>query len=126
MATEVVTLAWSLTFNNSTLQAVWSEPGKAFDQSGMHIHDTVQDIGTAAAGEALVIPSDIGTNGFGFVENMDDTNYVEIGIQQGGTFYPLLHVKKNESFPLRWAQGVTPYARANTGVVKLRFGVAEN
>lgn len=124
MATNVINSAWSLTINNGELQVAWSDTLQA-DQTGSRAHDTVQDIGTSAGGEALVVPADIGTYGVGFVHNQDSTNYVEIGIQNGGTFYPAFRVNAGESYPLRWAQGITLYARANTASVKLRFGVAE-
>lgn len=126
MATNAISLAWALSFNNGELQETWQEAGQSIDQTGTDLVDRTQDIPTTAAGTALVIPSEIATNGWGYVRNMDPTNYIELGVQVGGTFYPFCRVDKNESFPLRWAQGVTPYARANTSTVKLRYGVAEH
>lgn len=84
-------------------------------------------IGTAAAGEALPI-TDITTNGCGQVRNCEASggNFVEIGIQTGGTFYPLLRVNAGESYPLRFAQGIAPFARADTAAVVLEYDILDD
>jgi hypothetical protein len=84
-----------------------------------------QTIGTAAAGEALDI-GDLTTNGCAFFRNCNATQFVEIGIQHGGTFYPLVRLNAGESFPCRLAQGITPYARANTADVILEADIYDD
>lgn len=83
----------------------------------------VQNIPTTAAGTALTINASVTTNGWGYFNNLDATNYVEIGIQQAGTFYPLARCKAGEPAMFRVAAGVTPYARANTAAVDLEFNI---
>ena len=80
--------------------------------------DGIQLIGFAAH-EALVI-TDITTLGVCFFWNRDATNFVEIGVDVGATFYPLVRVNAGEYWPFRMAQGITPYAQADTAAVALQ------
>lgn len=86
--------------------------------------DFVQSIPTTAAGTALTIPAGVTTNGWTLFRNLDATNYVEIGSQTGGTtFLPVGRLNAGESALFRLAQGVSIYARANTGAVDLEANV---
>lgn len=93
--------------------------------SAPNVAGQTQLIGTTAAGEALVL-GDVATNGVAYFINLDATNYVEIGIQQGGTFYPLMRLNSGEWAYSRLSQGVTPYARANTSSVVLEYRIFDN
>ena len=84
-----------------------------------------KSIPTTAAGTALGLGS-VATNGVGYFVNTDAANYVELGIQQGGTFYPFLRLNAGEGFPVRVAQGVAPYARANTAAVVLEYAICDD
>ena len=89
----------------------------------------IQNIPTTAGGTALAIPATVATLGYAWFINLDPTNYVKIGIQTGGTFFPLIRLKgnatasKREAAFLRLEPGVTVYALANAGAVDLEFGV---
>ena len=76
-----------------------------------------QSIGNAAH-EAIVI-TELTTLGVCQFRNMDATNYVEIGVDVAATFYPLVRLNAGEEWPFRMAQGITPYAQANTAAVIL-------
>ena len=76
-----------------------------------------QSIGNAAH-EAIVI-TELTTLGWCRFRNMDPTNYVEIGLDVAATFYPLVRIETGEECIFRMAQGITPYAQANTAAVIL-------
>lgn len=126
MANEIQ-YTWSLTVSkkssNIPLVLNYGVSGKTATMTGTHVHDTVQDIGTTH--EAMVIPADVGTKGWGYLVNLDTTNYVEVGVDVAATFYPVVRVDADSEQPIRWAEGATLYARANTATVKLRFVVIE-
>lgn len=71
-----------------------------------------QAIPTNTAGTAVTL-GDVTTNGVAWFRNLDTTNYVEIGVQVSGDFYPLVRLNYGEAWSFRLAQGVAPYARAN-------------
>lgn len=71
-----------------------------------------QSIPTNTAGTAITL-GDVAINGVAWFRNLDTTNYVEIGIQESGVFYPLVRLNYGEAWSFRLAQGVAPYARAN-------------
>ena len=71
-----------------------------------------QSIPTNTAGTEITL-GDVATNGVAWFRNLDTTNYVEIGVQVSGDFYPFVRLNYGEAWSFRLAQGVTPYARAN-------------
>ena len=72
-----------------------------------------------AAHEALVVTG-LTTLGVAWFENMDDTNFVEIGVDVGGTFYPFQRINPGEAWPIRLSQSATVYAKADTAEVILK------
>ena len=71
------------------------------------------------AGETITM-GDTGTAGWAFFRNTDTANFVEIGVQVAGTFYPFVKLKAGESCILRLGTN-TPYARSNTATTNLQF-----
>lgn len=80
---------------------------------------------TTSAGTAISLAK-LSASGAGWLVNTDATNYVEIGVQVSGTFYPLLRLDPGEGFPIRLAQGISPYARSHTAACVLEYAVADN
>jgi len=83
-----------------------------------------QTIGHAAH-EALAL-TDLTTLGVAFFRNRSATNYVQIGVDVDGTFYPLVRINPGEGWAFRLAQGITPYAQANTAAVVLQREILDN
>ena len=79
--------------------------------------DGTQTIGFAAH-EALAL-TDLTTLGWCYFRNRDATNFVQLGVDVGGTFYPLLRIEPNEIALFRMTQGITPYAQAAAAAVIL-------
>lgn len=80
--------------------------------------EITQAIPTTAAGTAVTVAALVATAGYAYFRNLDATNFVEIGVQVAGTFYPLIKLLAGEVAVLRLAT-VTFYARADTGTVNL-------
>lgn len=97
---------------SATFSANWSVARK---------DSLTQVIGTTA--EALSIGADIATNGWVHATNNDASNYVEIGRDNAGTFMPLIRLNAGESTVFRLAQGITPWARANTASVDMEWNL---
>lgn len=84
-----------------------------------------QLVNTNTAGTALTL-GDVSTNGVAWFRNLSTNNYIEIGVQTTGVFYPLMRLNYGEAWTTRLAQGVTPYARANTADVVLEKLIFDN
>jgi len=95
------------------------------NQSNIGAAGGSQVVPTTSAGTAITI-STLTAFGFAVFQNLDATNFVQIGVQVSGTFYPLLKLFPGESNQLRLEPSATPYARADTASVKLFSRVYEN
>ena len=84
----------------------------------------VVSVPTTAAGTALGVTG-LTTAGWSYFVNVDTTNYVELGIQQGGVFYPFAKLKPGEPGVIRLGTN-TPYARANTAAAVLEYTIFED
>lgn len=88
-------------------------------QTGDSFTEGVQEIGTSE--EEIAQGADVGTPGFLFVKNLDDTNYVEVGSTTGVYDHKLL--------PGQWAwyhhNSATIYAKANTGACNVFYCIFE-
>lgn len=90
--------------------------------TGTDVAAFTQDIPTTAGGTQIAFPAAMGSLGWSMFENLDSTNYVQIGRQVAGTFYPLLRVSAGKKAgPIELDCSTTQlYALANTATVKLR------
>jgi hypothetical protein len=94
------------------------------NMAGTHYAARGMDIPTTAAGTALDLGS-VATAGYALLKNLDATNYVEVGVQVAGTFYPLVRLLAGESAVFRFAISSGIYARANTATVVLDYLILE-
>lgn len=83
----------------------------------------VQDVGTTH--EALEVPG-LTNLGVAYFKNLDETNFVEIGVDVSATFYPLVRLLPGESTVFRFATTSTPYLRADTAAVRVQGAVYED
>lgn len=103
----------SINFQQSTVQSVTLAAAKP-SGSGF-----TQTIPTTAAGTAISLGG-VAANGWGWIQNVDATNFIEIGVQVAGVFYPTLKLLAGESIAVRVSPDCVPYALANTGAVILQ------
>lgn len=78
-------------------------------------------LATCAQGEALGV-TDVTAGGVFWFRNLDDTNFIEIGTQVSGTFYPFLRLLAGE-YAIGRLGTAAPYARANSGLVNLQYRI---
>lgn len=93
------------------------------DMTGTHGTLQLQTVATSYA--ALVVSGDVAVAGYGFMRNLDTTNFVEIGIEVSSVFHPIIKLKPGEAFIGRLATG-SLFAKADTAPVVLEFLVLEN
>lgn len=80
----------------------------------------IQNIVAGGTTGETITMGDTGTAGWSYFRNTDTANFVEIGIQVAGTFYPFVKLKSGESCILRLGTN-TPYARSNTATTNLQY-----
>lgn len=95
------------------------------DMAGDAYSAQVQSIPTTAAGTAVDVASAVGTPGYAFFRNLDDTNFIDLGVQVTATFYPFVTLKAGEGCVLRLTD-TTFHARADTSAVLLESVVIED
>jgi hypothetical protein len=123
MANEI-TVQTSLQLANGNLKFARGANFKADQATGIRGGPGVQVIGTTQ--EAIAIGSDVATLGWAWIQNLDATNYVEIGVVVSATFYPTNRFNPGEGYPIRLSPGVTYYAKAHTAPVNLEFEALSN
>ena len=64
-------------------------------------------------------------NAIAIFKNLDSTNYVEVGIQSGGTFYATIRIKPADITPMFRFTSAAPYYRANTAACNVEYALWE-
>lgn len=90
------------------------------DQAANGGLDTIYNITDAAAGTQVDISSFVSTPGACGFQNIDVTATIELGIQDGGTFFPFLSLPPGRSDSGADLAITTFYAKSSSGTVKLR------
>lgn len=115
MANEITYQVQSL-LSNAGLSDSFASGSLSADQASALLIRNVQNIGTSD--EALTL-GDVVTPGIALFQNLDDTNYVEIGVNTG-PFVPFMKLKPGEIFLTRLGT-TAPRAQANTAAVDLFY-----
>ena len=124
MANEL-TYQFQALLSNEGLTDNYSSGSVAVDQTNRRMVKDVQEIGTAAAGEALGL-GDLVSIGFAVFKNLDDTNFVEVGRSITGSFEAFIKLKPGESCIFRFASGTAPYALADTAACELMYVIYDD
>ena len=66
--------------------------------------------------------------GFVIMRNVDDTNFVDVGIDVAAAFEPMIRMEPGEPacFRLSKDAGATLYAMADTAAVKIEYMILED
>jgi len=120
MADEITMQAY-LSIDKGGLELSRDSGSVSVDMTGTHCAAGTQEVGTSA--EALE-KGDISTPGLLYIHNMDGTNYVEVGYDEGGTFAATVKLLAGEYAVFRLAQ-TTPQVKANTAAVTIEYILAE-
>lgn len=113
-----ITYQFQILLNNGRLKDQYSSSSIAASQSTAALVRNVETISNAA--HSALDLAGVSTPGFMVVQNLDPTNYIEVGIDVGGTFYAFLKLKPGEQGMVRLGT-TAPYALANTAPAKLFY-----
>ena len=113
-----ITSQFQLMLNNGVLKDQYSSSSIAANQTTASLVRNVQSVSNAA--HALLDLAGVVTPGYAVFQNLDATNYIQIGIDVAAVFYPFLKLKAGEQGMARLAN-IAPYALANTAPVKLFY-----
>lgn len=117
MANEL-TISYSVKFEKDDLKITRSKSGLRIDVAGDQHADHVQEIGTSE--EALTL-NEAGKGGYMLLENLDDTNFVEIRPNTGVA--DLIKLLPGDIALFRTPADAVPYGIADTAAVNLRITV---
>ena len=117
-----ITMQTGITHVNGGLAINVPQKSKAIVQTTQGAFTDTQSIATSDT--AITIGS-IATLGIVVIENLDATNFVDIGSYVAATFYPLVRVLAGERYPFRVKPGLTLYAKADTSAVKIQKTIYE-
>lgn len=106
------------------LEIARQQNGLNRDMAGQAYSAEVQTIGFAAH-EALDIGADLATASYAWFRNLDETNFVEVGLEVSAAFEPFIKLLPGEVALVPLAT-VALYAQADTGAVKLEFIILAN
>lgn len=95
-----------------------------FDQANAGEFSNTQVVGTSE--ENLVMPADFTTLGYAYFKNLDGTNYVKVGINDGGAIKTLMRLRAGKDALVPLEPGITLRAIADTASVKLFYRILEN
>ena len=120
MANEI-TVSVNLVNSGLSVSSSWSGSS---DQTNLRKSEQTKSVPTTAAGTAFAL-GDVTTPRWAFFRNMEAVggNYVQLGIQSGGTFYPFVRLDPQQGCVVRLDQA--PYAVANTAAVKVLFAILD-
>lgn len=89
---------------------------KKYDQSGVGVDDRKHSIGTS---EETITFTDIATNGWCFMHNLDTTNFVDWGYSTG--VYGGSMTAGDTAGPFRLKAGATLYLKADAAACRVRI-----
>jgi len=122
MADEL-TYRHSLSVRKGTLVQSHDSGALLATMTGDNATGGVQAIGTGHG--AIVIGAEVATTGWAWFRNTDTTNFVTIGVDAIGTFWPLVKLKPGETASFRLGTNA-PYAKADTATVNLHYMIYED
>lgn len=113
MANEI-TVAVSLQVANGLLADRRNLPRLQVDQTTAATSAGTQSIGTT---HEVIALGGVTTAGYVYIRNIDETNFVEVGVDVAAAFVPSIKLLAGQValFPA----GATLYAKANTAAVKI-------
>lgn len=121
MANEI-TVTLSINVDNSPFKWTHNPSQLQIDQSAIGLSSVVQNIGTS---EETVTINELTSEGIAFFQNLDSTNFVEIGPDNTG-IQDFIKLKPGEFAMLRLKPGITVKAQADTAAVELWTAVLED
>ncbi len=125
MANEI-TVSVSLDCINGDFRHTRKVTGQKYTQDAIGARSGVQEIGFAA--HEILLATDVVVEGWVYMRNVDDTNFVEWGIDVAAAFEPVgkMEVGEPAMFRLSTDAGAALYLKANVGAVKVEYVILED
>jgi hypothetical protein len=117
MADEL-TMRFQIALGNGDLNDSFAASGLSADQVTPALVRNVQTVPFAS--HAVVDLADVATPGWAVFQNLDATNFVEVGIDVAAVFYPFIKLEPGEQCMVHLGIAA-PYAQADTGAVDLFY-----
>ena len=121
MANEI-TLTAKLSVTNGNFTDERNANRISITQSSLGAQGGVQNIGTSH--EAISL-GDVSTEGYVWMRNLDDTNFVQVGLDGGASLTPVIRMNAGESCVFRLDAAATLYAEADTAACDLDILILE-
>jgi len=109
---------------NGNLDRAFTKTGLQFTQDAQGANGVVVSIGSGA--EEDIVHAEIGTLGWCFLFNLDDTNFVTYGPNSAGSMVPFGRIEAGEPAAFRLEPGITIRAQADTAAVELDVLILED
>ncbi|MCP4528937.1 MAG: hypothetical protein GY833_23960 [Aestuariibacter sp.] len=123
MANEI-TITGKVTLKSGGFELELNSRSLKVDQTGEGGIQQVQEIGTTY--EAIDL-GQVATEGYAMFRNLDDTNFVQIGLDGGASLTPVMKLLATETAgPLRIDAAATLFALADTASCNLEVIILEN
>jgi hypothetical protein len=118
MADDAIKAQFSIELTNGSLTDNYSSGQVVADQVTALLVRNVQTIPFAS--HAALDLGDVATPGWAVFKNLSTTDFVQVGIDVGATFYPFLTLEPGEQMPCHLGT-TAPYALADTATVDLFY-----
>ena len=125
MANEI-TISMTIDCINGDFRYARKVSGQKYDQAAIGARSGVQEIGFAA--HEILLATDVVTEGWVYMRNVDDTNFVEWGIDVAAAFEPVgkMEIGEPAMFRLSTDAGAALYLKADTAAVKVEYIILED
>jgi len=125
MASEI-TISMTIACINGDYNYRRSLSGEQFDQAAQGASSGIQEIGFG--GHEAIEVADLGTEGWLFMRNLDDTNFVDFGIEVAAAFEPVGRMEPGEPAMFRLSKdaGATLFAQADTAACNVEYMILED
>lgn len=110
----------SITVDKTPLFEVIQPGTFTFDVSAIGLASGVQVVGTSA--EAIVT-TDVSSLGWCYLQNLDSTNFLLVGPDDGGTMKDFMKLLPGEPAWFRLKPGITVKAKADTAACKMLYKI---
>lgn len=118
MANEI-TYTQSLTCTNGSFSDSMKATSKTANQNVLGAESGIILVTTGAAALGL---TGIASPGWMQIQNLDGTNYFDVGINAtSGGFFPLVRLEAGESAQFRVSVGSAPFLKANAASLKAQY-----
>lgn len=121
MADEIV-LSYGLSVTKDNLKLTVPSETKRLDLAGSLYASGVQEIGTTY--EAIDIPAGLSTAGYAVLQNLDATNFIEVGVEVSTAFVSLIKLDPGQVAILPLST-LDIFAQADTDPASLQYTILE-